>query len=81
MSPFPTDVIHRLRLIEITILIWYLSIIQAITSKMGPLLLDQLSEQINLCLSAVWAKVHSNDDTNFAGYTLYLQETYMYVML
>ena len=39
---------------------------------MGPLLLHQLSEQIEHCLSAVWAKVGSNDDTNFAGYTLYL---------
>ena len=39
---------------------------------MGPLLLDQFSEQIKHCLSAVWAKVRSNDDTNFAGYTLYL---------
>ena len=39
-------------------------------------LLDQLSEQIKHCLSAVWAKVRSNDNTNFPGYTFYLQETY-----
>ena len=55
---------------ETAILIWYLDIVQAVTSKMGPLLLDQLSEQIKHYLSVVLAKVQSND-TNFAGYTLY----------